>query len=238
MILQSRIPYDISPRALPGIQPLPLAEWLIVDDAYAAQMAERERLLRDAREAVLAMTEGAVPAAQELLNVVQETLPAGFDRHGTRIRRPDGAVIDVDETDPLGTLGRLVQEDFCLLEKHGDAHVLTAAVLCFPANWMLSEKLKRPLIGIHTPVAEYDEMLAKRVQRLFDGVQVGRPLWRFNALYYDDPNLHQPRAEHDERAPIDPATAPFLRSERQTMLRLPETRAVVFGIHTFVTLRR
>ena len=141
--------------------------------------------------------------------------------------------------DPLGTLGQLLQEDFCLLQKPEGAneHLLTGAVLCFPAGWRLSEKFMRPLLAIHDPVPEYDAKLGARVQRLFDGVQVDRPLWRFNVLWYDDPELYQPRSAIAPRELGDPAQAPYLRSERQCILRLPETRAVVFSIHTYVVAR-
>jgi hypothetical protein len=75
------------------------------------------------------------------------------------------------------------------------------------------------------------------VQRLFDGIRSGRPLWRFNALNYADPTLHQPRSESDRRPERHDDTAAYLRSERQSLWRLPRTQAVVFGIHTFVVKR-
>ena len=114
-----------------------------------------------------------------------------------------------------------------------EEHVLTGATLCFPAGWMLAEKLGRPLMRIHKPVAAYDEGLARRVQRLFDCVRVGQPLWRFNALRYADPMLFQPRHEGVPKYGTGQEQR-FTRSERQTILRLPRTGAVVFGIHTFV----
>ena len=80
--------------------------------------------------------------------------------------------------------------------------------------------------------------MARRVQRLFDGVREGRPLWRFNALWYDDPTLFQPRPENAPRAAIDRSKAPYFRSERQSLVRLPQTGAVVFSIHTYVVARR
>lgn len=235
MILQDRIPYDVTaPRPLPGIAPLDPSDWLIVDEAYAGQMAERRRLLSDRRDDVLALSVGAIPAAEELLETVLAALPDGFSRAEDSVLCADDARVALDRADPLGTLGRIVQEDLCLMEKHGDQHVLTGAVLCFPASWRLDEKFMRPMTAIHDPVDSFDENIARRVQRLFDGVQPGRPLWRFNALRYAEPELFQPRSLHDPRAPVDPATAPFWRSERQCILRLPRTRAVVFSIHTYL----
>ncbi|WP_305972377.1 MULTISPECIES: DUF3445 domain-containing protein [unclassified Mameliella] len=235
MILQDRIPYDVTaPRPLPGIAPLDPADWLIVDEAYAAQMAERRRLLTERRDEVLALFAAAVPAADELMETVLAALPDLFLRGDNSVLCPDGARVSLDGADPLGTLGRIVQEDLCLMEKHGDQHVLTGAVLCFPASWRLDEKFMRPMTAIHAPVDSFDDNIARRVQRLFDGVQAGRPLWRFNALRYAEPELFHPRSMHNPRVPVEPATAPFWRSERQCILRLPKTRAVVFSIHTYL----
>ena len=238
MILQTQLPYDVSQlKPLPGISPLAPADWLMVDDAYAAQMAERTRLLRDQREAVLQMLPEARPAAEELLDLVLEHLPAGFEREEGGVTRPDGGMVALDRADPMGTLGHLVQEDLCLLEKQGDEHVLTAAVLCFPAGWRLAQKMGRPLTAIHIPIPEYDDSIARRVQRLFDGVQPGRPLMRINRLWHDNPALFQPGPRRDNNDRGHPAAAPYLRSERQCLVRLPVSRAVVFSIHTFVVPR-
>ena len=237
-ILQQRLPYDVeAKRALPGIAPLDMAEWLLVDEAFSAQMAERARLLSERRDDVLAVTDGAGPAMSELLQYVLDWLAengAGYDISAKEVRRPDGVTVRIDREDPMGTLGHLVQEDICLLEKRGEEHVLSAAVLCFPASWRLAEKIGRPLTAIHVPVPEYDDKLARRVQRLFDGVQVDRPLWRFNALNYADAVLHQPRSRVQ---PSETADLPYLRTERQCVLRLPETRACVFSIHSYVLAR-
>lgn len=55
MILQTTLPYDVSaPRPLPGISPLGEAPWLMVDEAYNAQMAERLRLMSEHRTDVIA----------------------------------------------------------------------------------------------------------------------------------------------------------------------------------------
>ncbi|HMB12491.1 MAG TPA: DUF3445 domain-containing protein [Roseovarius sp.] len=237
-ILQQRLPYDVdAKRALPGIAPLNMADWLLVDEAFGAQMAERARLLQEQRDDVLAVTDGAGPAMAELLQYVLGWLAeygVGYDVSAKQVRRPDGVTVPIDRDDPMGTLGHLVQEDLCLLEKRGEEHVLSAAVLCFPASWRLAEKIGRPLTGIHVPVPEYDDALARRVQRLFDGVQVDRPLWRFNALNYADAVLHQPRSRIQ---PSETADLPYLRTERQCVLRLPETRACVFSIHSYVLAR-
>jgi len=231
IILQSAIPdAQTGTAALPGTKPCEPDDWLRVDEAYAAQMAYRAQLLTDQPDAVLYETAATQDVGNEVLDETLILLPSlGFDVSESTVTCPDGRVVTIDRNAPLHTLGVLVQEDICVLEKKGSEHVLTAAVLCFPASWRLADKVNRPLTDIHVPVPEYDGNIAQRVQRLFDGVQVGRPLWRFNRLRYADPDLHQP-VRQDPDAP-----RPYHRSERQCILRLPRTGAVVFTIHTYVT---
>jgi len=221
---------------LPGVQPLQDEGWLSVDDAYAAQMAHRRALLQLSRGLVFWSSPEARDASQELAEAAIPLMArSGFECGARRVRCPDGVDIDLAADHPLVGLGSSLQEDICILQKQGDEHVLTAAVVCFPASWRLSEKVGRPLSAIHATVEPYDDAIAKRVQRLFDGVQPGRPLWRNNFLYYKDPELHQPRSA-DGAVREQPAPGlGFIRAERQCIFRLPETRAVVFTIHTYVT---
>lgn len=236
-VLHNDLPPEMSPdRALPGVQPLAADDWLRVSDAYGDQMAERRARLASARDAVLFESAGSQDASGEVLEAVLPLLPGlGFAVNGPLVTCPDGFETDTRSDTPLAVLGQILQEDICILEKRGSEHVLTAAVLCFPAGWTLSEKAGRPLTDIHTPVKSYDAAIATRVQRLFDGVQAGRPLWRNNWLNYDDATLYQPHSVHGpRRESSDPAAAPYIRAERQCILRLPRTRAVVFTIHTYV----
>ncbi|MDG4648498.1 DUF3445 domain-containing protein [Roseibacterium sp. SDUM158017] len=222
-------------RRLPGVQPLDMAEWLLVDEAYAGQMALRDRLVSGRRDDVLADTPGSEAAQGEVLETVLDHLPQGFRRDGARVTRPDGVSVDLYGDTPLAVAGRLVQDDLCVLERPEDGaeHLLSAAILCFPASWTLAEKIGRPLTSIHVPVASYTDDLGMRVQRMFDMIRPGRPLWRQNALLYADPALFQPRPEAEPR--VEPATRPdYLRSERQCLLRLPRTGAILFSIHTYV----
>ena len=236
LIFQKNIPYDTTFPKLPGTRPISPDEWIICDDAFSQQMALRDDLIEIKRDKVLAISDQAFEAAVELSMMALEfsIKRLGYRKSNDKVIRPDGISIKIDLSDPMMFLGRLVQNDFCILQKVGEEHVLTAASLCFPASWSLEEKFLKPLIDIHTPVKEYDKEIAKRVQRLFDGLQVNRPVWRFNALYYEDPHLFQPRSVNKPRKKPAPNQVNYFRSERQTLIKLPETRAIVFGIHTFV----
>jgi hypothetical protein len=241
-VLQSRLPFapwaDPRHRRLPGVQPLDPAEWLLVDDAFAGQMAERDRLVATVPDRVLALLPEARPAACELLARVLAELGrlTGYRIGSDAVTRPDGVRVALAKGAPLRTLARLVQEDFCLLERRGAEHVLTGAALCFPAGWTLAEKLGRPLLRIHAPVAEYDAGLAARVQRMFDAIRPEQPLWRANVLAYATPDLFAPRVEGDPR-PRPSGHGGYIRSERQCLMKLPQTGAVVFSIHTAMVRR-
>lgn len=234
-ILQDSLPAgqaEVAAARLPSMRPVEGA-WLCTDGAYRAQMAERRRLLATRESDVYAQTAEGLAAARGFVEVALAALPAGFEQNGNEVTCPDGVVVSLDWDAPLRAIGSILQQDVCILERQGDGHVLTGAVLCFPASWTLAQKIGKPLITIHNPVSEYTNNIATRVQRMFDGVQVGKPMWRANHLRYDDPTLFQPRTENDPR-PVGHSDAPFIRSERQTVLRLSSEGAVAFVIHTSV----
>ena len=238
VVLQKSLPFapwmDPKTWRLPGIQPVQGDDWLRVDEAFAGQMAERDARLALQRDAVHALMPEAEEAAAELLALLLQRLAdvPGYEVTDRAVRRPDGVQVAINAAAPLETAGRLVQEDLCILQAQGGEHVLTGAVLCFPASWTLAEKIGRPMTGIHAPVAHYTPDMARRVQRLFDAIRPEQALWRMNALVYDDPELFQPRPEGTARP--RPTQRLYLRSERQCLLRLPRTGAVVFTIHTYL----
>jgi len=241
-ILHDHLPFHVwmDPRLsrLPGAQPLEINDWLCIDEAYAAQMAERVRLIDTIPDKVHALLPQAHAAADELYTMIAARLPGlGFRQMNGEWFCPDGRRVADDRAQPLLTLGRLLQEDFCLLQPGpGGSHLLTGAILCFPASWTLSQKIGRSLLGIHIPVDSYDANIAARVQRLFDAIRPEQPLWRANALDYADPALYQPRREGETR-PAGEGGKAYIRSERQCLLRLPQSRAVVFSIHTYLIRR-
>jgi len=234
-ILQDQLrPLPAGYGRLPGLAAMEPAGWLVVDEAYGAQMKERARLVAERRGDVIAERPAAKPAARELLAEVLRHLEARPEwQVGAQVRCPDGREVTVDGTDPLATLAALVAEDFAILLEQGGVHVMEAGVICFPSRWTLAEKIGRGLSDIHAPVVEYDASLAARVERILSNVKVGQPMVRANALFHDDPALFQPRAEVAEKGWAGQG-ARYFRSERQGLMRLPVSGAVVFSIHTTV----
>ena len=216
-------------RRLPGIQPVAKGEWLLRDDAFAAQMAYRDELIAGRREAVFRALPTSLPMQAELLETVLSELDSGYQK-GRVVTRPDGVNIPL-EGPPLLTAARLVQEDLLIMDM-ADEPKLTAAALCFPASWSLKEKFGAGLMAIHGYVDEYTDEMAARVRRMFDAIRPEQPLWRANFLRYAEAELHQPRRVEDQKPARE--NGAFVRVERQTLRKLPKTGAVVFGIHTYV----
>lgn len=235
-----------------GLQALKPEDWIEIGPDRNEQLAERRRLLDQRREEVLAALPESEAAGRELLDRLAAFLPARFPRlyarDGALLHcRTTGESLPVEGGDghppehPLEIAGRLVQEDFCLLQsdpgRDAGAYRLTAAVLCFPARWRLADKLGRPMLAIHAPVPGYAETLGRPVDRFLSLLKPEKPVWRVNWSLIDDPALFQPSGHG--RGTRDPSITAenagrrvFLRCERQTLCRLPASGAVVFGIRT------
>lgn len=206
-----------------GLARIDPADWLIPDHRRPEELVERRRLLDERHDEVFAALPGTDAPGAEVLQLVR----AWFAVH-----RPD---IDLPADDPsvhpLESAGRLVQEDLCLMVRHGDDHHLDAACLCFPSHWRLADKLGRPAAGLHDPVPRYDIELRSRVDRYLDRLRPGTISRRRNWSVHDAPDLFAPVPPEPGRIGAgDVAERLWLRSERQTLRRLDRTGAVLFTI--------
>jgi hypothetical protein len=229
-------------RLAMGLHALEPGDWLETGADVAPQMAERRRLLAERPAEVTAALPESAPGCRELYALVFEHLPQRFPE---RWQRQGAALVDrVSEerfarapAEPLMALGRMVQEDFCMLQKGPAGYRLVAAVLCFPLHWRLADKLGRPLDAIHEPVPGFDVRLARPLDRFFASLQAKHPVWRVNWSLVDSPELFRPPEDRGRPRRIDAADAGeqlWLRVERQTLRRLSGCGDVVFGIRTYL----
>ena len=227
------LPFDGGPFALRmGVQRLDPEAWIDVDpDRLAVELdAKRELLATRPGDVVVALDD---PAVRAMAAELERAVVAWW---GTRGSPPPALDAGEDRLHPVVRAALRTQEDWCLLApvQPGDRPVLVAACVCFPSRWILTEKLGLPLAAIHGPVAFYDDQLASPVDRFLERLRPDRPVWRANWNLVDDPGLCQgyvPEAGRRLDATVhDVADLVFLRVERQTLRRLPETGAVAFGI--------
>jgi Haem-dependent oxidative N-demethylase, alpha subunit-like len=197
--------------------------WLVADRARTMELDLRSRLLDERRDTVVACRPNAERAAAATLDLVIEWLGAHGVAHGP-----------VDDAEhPLVAIGRLIQEDVCLMvHRDGDWH-LDAGVLCFPTLWELEDRLGLPTWRVHERVAHYGE-IRPRVDTFFDRLRPDRIVWRRNLSIKPYPHLHLPvQKVHAPTRPVDVSAdgSPFwIRSERQTLRRLADHEAIVFTI--------
>lgn len=212
------------PHQRMGTRAVDEASWLLADEHRDAELALRRRLVADAPHEVFGALAGSEAAAQEAAESVRTWLAA---------HRPS-ALADRDPTvergHPLVAAGLAVQEDLCIMERAGDRWRLTSGIVCFPTYWRLAEKLGGSVTEIHGPVPHYDTDLADRVPRFFDRLAPGRIVSRRNWGFAAHPLLFVPDLSV-LAAPgaFDPDHV-WLRSERQTLRRLPVSDAVLFTI--------
>jgi hypothetical protein len=116
---------------------------------------------------------------------------------------------------------------------------LVGAAVAFPTDWHIADKLGRPLIALHTPIHGYAEQLASPVDQFMAKLKPGRIYGRCNWFVSPTPALRWLAAGSTEEqfAHVTPENAGetlFIRSERQTLRKLPETGAIVFTIGIYL----
>lgn len=219
-----------------GLRNLNLASWFELDGKRVPELAIKSELLAK-DETVLAESQGVEDASYELLSLALDNLKEFHsDVFGVRdhevFDREREIAISIDH--PLLTLSALLQEDFCVMNRIDDAWVLTSAVLFSPSRWRLLDKVGKNLSGIHEPVPGYESQIAAATHKAFERITEEQPLWRANWTLLDDPTLFQPTPAQARAVIEDAAHQVFFRVERQTLRKLPKSKAVIFTIRTYV----
>jgi hypothetical protein len=209
-----------------GLKPIAPAGWLPRDAIWAEQITEKRRLLAVSREAVVRSREDTLAARREVLALVRGASDVVCDA------TPD--------PDPLVEAALLVPDDLVIMRRAADGWRLVAACLCFPSTWSLAEKFDRPMDAIHADVPGYAGAMAERVARIFDHLPAGEIVERFNWSIYPDSVLHHPEPRSGPRpwsrlaSAEAVAAAAFVRIERQTLRRLPDSGDILFTIRVQV----
>ncbi|EGE83393.1 hypothetical protein BDDG_06337 [Blastomyces dermatitidis ATCC 18188] len=121
-------------------------------------------------------------------------------------------------------------------------YILEAYATCFPSGFDTREKLGKPLAQIHEPIPGYRLKLEKSMDRFFHKLPAGKYVKRVNWSVTVDAELFSPfggiHAHNGEEITqlklkeVDLDNT-FLRCERQTLFRLPQSGAMVFSFHTY-----
>lgn len=243
----SPTPYDGSSRPFTiGLKPIDSYDWIAPGSDLLEMLAEKDRLNREIPDLVFVEEPDTRTAQAELATLLADhlvsTQPATYRREGDRLTVAGVRRVDLVSPSraPLLAAADLVADDLILMRRDESGWRLVAASLCFPSSWTLSEKFGRPLQQIHNPVPGFGEgtRTADVIQRIFDNLQAGQPVIRWNWSLQSDRTLYKPLSsiQRDERAVARPprfadgAASAFIRVERQTLRKLPVSGDIVFTI--------
>ena len=229
-----------------GLRARSEAKWLPSNDLFgnwtarAEQIVLKTQLLAKHHKDVFSAMLNTNAAGDEVLAMVRQHLTTYHHDHAHNYRM---ATADAG-LHPLDRAARLVPEDLLLLAPFGEAASddatvvkwhLVAASLCFPAHWVLAEKMGKPLAAIHDPVPHYDERLAGPVDWFFNKIKVGPISARMNWSLQIGTDLFTPHRAQRQAAAGDLDNHQLcLRLENQTLRKLPQTGFVLFTIRTHI----
>ncbi|HEV7304952.1 DUF3445 domain-containing protein [Ensifer sp.] len=236
-------PYDGSSKPFTiGLAQLDPDRWIEPDHLLQHYLDEKKRLLKQDRNVVFAAAHDSIDAQRELLALIVDHLPARYPeiyrRDGDTMIAGSGERVALDGDVPLVVAGSLVQDDLAIMMKTGDGWRLEAGYVAFPSSWSLAEKYGRTMNEIHGPVPGFEEGTrnADLIARMFDNLPPGRFVERFNWAVNIDGGLHLPKSKSEGVAAEAIALTEertFIRIERQTLRKLPETGAIVFTIRIY-----
>ncbi len=233
-----------------GVRTLDLAQWLVFDEHSERELALKRRLAAADHDAVFLAADGTEPVGAEVLDMVTAWLarhrPASSAETSDEPFTPTDQTDQTDQADqadgtdrgtaqrlhPLEIAAHLVPEDLCVMVARDGRFELAAASVSFPSHWRIADKMGCDLATIHRPVHHYASDLATKVDTFFARLSPERPVIRRNVSVHDHDELFCPEPPEDyDRRTVTPAQL-WVRSERQTLVRLPRSGAVLFTIKT------
>jgi len=236
-----------------GLRPVRKSEWIQFSPHHADNMrAKRSRLGAQCDRYYRTLPE-SLHAQRELRDLVVAHLVTDHadryalsgatltSRHESRAWR-----LDDPQTEPLRQLSDVTEEDFMLLEERDGVMRITASSNAYSSSGRLVSAVGETVHWAHIPVPTLSDKLGVRIDRVLSSVHEDTPCERFNwqvtplaTLFFpDDPhraNANAMQAVRDAlyREPARAGELLFIRVERQTLSRLPASRAVAFSLHTY-----
>lgn len=219
-----------------AMAPLNKQNWIEPDEQYPRFLNHKLELGDQKQEAVFRALPSSIDAQHEFSQTLKHHLLEQHNHLYCPVRAglcylPNGIELAVAKDQPLWNASLWVADDLLIMQKLNDQYCLTAASLCSPSSWHLSEKMGQSMTRIHDPVPTIHDKLTPKIDRFFDHLTAENPIQRFNWSLQANSEL----AQFPEDRPIYPANTPlYYRCERQTLMRLPQTNAIAFTIRVYV----
>ncbi|KAI5371386.1 hypothetical protein J4E82_009916 [Alternaria postmessia] len=188
---------------------------------------------------------------EELTQYLTHRYPEVFQLQGNILRN----TITAEEfqypasnpTEAMVTAAKLVQDDLVVMVLNDDGHYhIDAGAVCLPGFWRLTEKYRMSLDELHIEagVPHYQEKLQKAMNRFFANMTCEKPVIRNNFFIQLDDGLAWSHRMGDQNSNTVASWATanseglrvediHFRSERQSLRRLPKSKALLFTIRTY-----
>lgn len=209
-----------------GLRPLDLSDWLQFDHHAPSELAAKADLLTRFPETVFVIDPEAdvTEASIEVNAAIAAVVPTDY-------------LISDPALHPLDAAGRMVQEDLVLMVERDGELVCGGGSVCFPNRWHLPNKVGRSMREIHQPVPGLNDQLGEAIDRSLARLTPERAFWRLGWTVIDTDDLYQAVDGTAAPVPSRPASGAdyWLRVERETLRRFPQTGAVLFTIRTYLS---
>ena len=223
-----------------------------MDKTYRERVQIRSALVNNHRHEVLACNPRAEAAVLEMYEwltslYLPQRFPSMFTSTGVGLRNNvTGTLLPMHLTSAetaLKILASNIDNEFLFLLPSTDPadsgkYRLEAFITCFPSGFNTRSKLNLLLADIHTPVPGYKQRLEKSMDRFFAALPVGKIVRRFNWSISTNGELFCLKGNHMSEAEVEALkqgeqeidlSKTVLRCERQTLHRLPKSKALVFS---------
>ena len=237
-----------------GLRPISPESWILIGADHAEIMRQKHDRLNRFRPHYYRTLAESLPAQRELRDRVTTHLvtdhPESFQRLGSVVRSViTGQTLDLDDDslEPLLQLSYMIEEDFMLLDEGGGIPRITAAANAYSSSGRLVASVGHDMAWTHALVPQLTQKLGARINRVIGSVHAATPCERFNwqltpmaSVFFphSDPHGANAAAMQHISAELrrDPARAGellWIRVERQTLSRLPDSNVTAFSLHTY-----
>lgn len=236
-----------------GTRPMDPSQWLAIGPDHGSFLREKRARLNANPLPFYRTTPGSLPAQIELRDRVVAYLLA---QHADVFAMVDGRLVDRVEgnaheldspgVEPLALISQFLEEDFILLQQVDGQDLITAASNAYSSSGRIVSSVGRSIPWAHKFVPTLNEQLGPRIDRVLGNIKVDAPVERFNwlltpiasRLFPENPHAANTAAVDNINAALanEPSRAGeilWIRVERQTLLRLPESGALAFSIYTY-----
>lgn len=253
-------PYATQGHVTMGIQKRTRDDWIRMDRGYLDRIAERRPLIENKAEYTIGTGPLVNDAIKELYHEIMvdylpHRYPSIFSMQQGRqwvLNKLTGeeyplVTAGVSPEDMLRFLGLNVEEDFYIMCPDADdgQFKLRGYIACFPGGFLSPATRGKSVREIHQPVPGYEDRLGRSVDRYFDRMKpgdfIGRMNWSLQVdgidLFRIDGNNFYPEKDEDHsQEKYQPKFEDcYLRVEHQTLCALPQSKAIIFCVRSYMT---